>query len=93
MNKLELRQLSKAFGQSPVLDRLSLEITEGEQVVVLGPSGCGKTTLLRLIAGLDLPDAGEVWIDGQLASRPGWAMAPHLRNLGMVFHRRRSGHT
>lgn len=85
MNKLELRQLSKAFGPVAVLSDFSLEVAAGERVVVLGPSGCGKTTLLRLIAGLDMPDTGEIWLDARPASTPVWAAPPHLRDVGMVF--------
>jgi len=85
MNKIEIRQLSKAFGPVAVLDGFSLDVAVGERVVVLGPSGCGKTTLLRLLAGLELPDAGEIALDGKPASVPGWAMPPHLRDVGMVF--------
>lgn len=85
MNKIELRQLSKTFGAAPVLETFSLAVAVGERVVVVGPSGCGKTTLLRLIAGLDTPDAGEIWLDGQPASASDWVTPPHLRDVGMVF--------
>jgi iron(III) transport system ATP-binding protein len=64
---------------------VSVTIRENEFFTLLGPSGCGKTTLLRLIAGLDLPDEGYVELDGRLASRPGWALEPHRRSVGLAF--------
>lgn len=82
---ISIRAVCKVFGRARVLDRLSLEVGGSQRMAVMGPSGCGKTTLLRLVAGLDLPDAGEVWINGGLTSRPGWALAPHQRGIGMVF--------
>jgi len=85
MTTIEIRQLSKSLGSVQVLERFSLEVADSDCVVVLGPSGSGKTTLLRLIAGLEMPDAGEILLDGQPASRPGWVLPPHRRNLGMVF--------
>ncbi len=85
MSKIEIRQLSKAFGSVAVLNGFSLEVAVGERIAVLGPSGCGKTTLLRLIAGLEMPDAGEIALDGKLVSVPGWVLPPHLRNVGVVF--------
>ena len=54
-------------------------------LVLLGPSGSGKSTLLRLVAGLEKPDRGQIWIDRQLASTPGWMMKPFERSIGMVF--------
>jgi ABC-type Fe3+/spermidine/putrescine transport system ATPase subunit len=66
MELLETLNLTKSFapGETAVAD-VSLAVHEGEIVCLLGPSGCGKTTLLRLIAGLETPDAGEVWFDGR----------------------------
>lgn len=82
---LVIRQLSKALGAVQVLEQFSMEIADSGRVVVLGSSGSGKTTLLRLIAGLEIPDEGEIILNGQTASRPGWALPPHMRSLGMVF--------
>lgn len=82
---IAIREICKAFDRTTVLDLFSLEVGSAERVAVLGPSGCGKTTLLRLVAGLELPDQGEIWLDHQPASRPGWALAPHRRGIGMVF--------
>lgn len=82
MALLEVVSLSKAFGaRRPAVDNVSLAVHSGEIVCLLGPSGCGKTTLLRSIAGLEQPDSGEVWFDGQeMGSIP-----PHEREFGMMF--------
>lgn len=77
---LELKGVSHAFGNAPVLDALSCSVSEGEFVSILGPSGCGKTTLLRIIAGLLAPDAGEVLIGGKPA-----ASALVRMEIGFVF--------
>jgi NitT/TauT family transport system ATP-binding protein len=70
-SKLSVRGLSKSFGALVALDRVSLDVSEGEFISLVGPSGCGKTTLLRIIAGLDAADTGQVVIDGLPVSRPG----------------------
>ena len=83
---LSARGISKRFGSHQALDGVSLEVLAGASVVVLGPSGCGKTTLLRVIAGLDTPDTGEIWLDGaevSVARRN--LVAPHERRIGFVF--------
>lgn len=82
-----LEGIVKAYGAVPALKSVSLEIERGETVVIQGPSGSGKTTLLRLIAGLELPDDGRIQMDGEWVSGPGWATAPHSRDLGVVFQR------
>ena len=83
---LSVRQISRQFGSRLVLDRLSLDVAQGRLVVLLGPSGCGKTTLLRVIAGLDQPDAGEVWIAGrQVGAAGGNLVPPNQRQIGFVF--------
>ena len=63
---LKLKALSKSFEGRRVIDSLDLEVYAGEVFCILGPSGCGKTTLLRLIAGLELPDEGSIAIGGEL---------------------------
>ena len=78
---VEIEGLKKAFGQTLVLNGVSLSLHAGELVTLLGPSGCGKTTLLRAIAGFDSPDAGEIRVKGQSVL----GRAPHARNVGMVF--------
>ncbi len=82
---IALDRVTKAYGQTRVLDRVSFDVPPQGSVCLLGPSGSGKTTLLRLIAGLDIPDEGEIYIDGRLVSKPGWAVAPHRRGLGFMF--------
>ena len=69
--KLSVRSLSKAFGDLIALDRVGIDVADGEFISLVGPSGCGKTTLLRIIAGLDFADSGDVIIDGIPVSRPG----------------------
>lgn len=82
---LDVRQITKRYQGDAVLDRVSLALDHDEAVAVLGPSGSGKTTLLRVIAGLEYPDEGEIWIDRERVSAPGWASAPHTRRIGFVF--------
>jgi sulfate/thiosulfate transport system ATP-binding protein len=78
---IEVKQISKRFGGFVALDDVSLNFPQGELTALLGPSGCGKTTLLRIIAGLEQPDAGQVFLDGEDAS------AHHVRErqVGFVF--------
>jgi ABC-type Fe3+/spermidine/putrescine transport system ATPase subunit len=78
---IEIKQLCKRFGAFQALDRVHLDVKGGEFLTLLGPSGCGKTTLLRAIAGFNLPDSGQILLDGQDISR----LAPHQRDIGMVF--------
>ena len=66
---IELRTVSKDYDGRRVIDNLSLEVRTSERVVLFGPSGCGKSTVLHLIAGLTLPDAGEILIDEELVAR------------------------
>ncbi len=83
---LTMVNVAKRFGSHEAVAAVSLEAHDGEAIVVLGPSGCGKTTLLRLIAGLEVPDSGEIWLHGAQAAGPGRSMlAPHLRRIGFVF--------
>jgi iron(III) transport system ATP-binding protein len=78
---LEIKNIRKKFGNSIVLNDLSIEIEKGDFFSFLGPSGCGKTTLLRIIAGLEYPDAGQVILDGiDITNLP-----PQKRNTGIVF--------
>lgn len=82
---LRLADVTKRYRDRAVIADVSLDVAAGESVVVLGPSGCGKTTLLRSIAGLLKPDAGEIWLDGRLVSGDGTFVPPHERRLGFVF--------
>ncbi|MFY9571564.1 MAG: ABC transporter ATP-binding protein [Blastocatellia bacterium] len=83
---LKLTDLTKRFGDRTVVDRASLEVGEGEIVALLGASGCGKTTLLRLIAGLETPEQGELWIAGEQVAAVGRNLVPaRHRGIGFVF--------
>jgi len=86
MTVVALDSVSKSYNDSRALDDVSLEIAEGERIVILGPSGCGKTTILRLIAGFIAPDSGAISIAGELVSADGRIIKPpERRNVGMVF--------
>jgi iron(III) transport system ATP-binding protein len=81
-----VRNVTKRFGSHRALDDVTLNVTNRESVVILGPSGCGKTTLLRLIAGLDVPDQGEIWFGNIQAAGPGRSLlASYRRQIGFVF--------
>jgi iron(III) transport system ATP-binding protein len=82
---LELRGVDKSYGPERVIEGLSLSVEEGEILTLLGPSGCGKTTTLRLIAGLERPNAGEVAINGTTVSGPDRFVSPEDRGVGVVF--------
>jgi len=78
---LELRNITKNFGTTEVLKNISLSVREGEFITLLGSSGCGKTTTLRIIAGLETPDTGEVLLEGKsMTGRP-----PEKRNVNTIF--------
>jgi spermidine/putrescine transport system ATP-binding protein/putrescine transport system ATP-binding protein len=78
---ISIRNVTKRFGNMVAVDNVSIDIRVGEFFVLLGPSGCGKTTLLRMIAGFELPSSGKILIDGQdMASIP-----PNKRPVNMVF--------
>jgi sn-glycerol 3-phosphate transport system ATP-binding protein len=82
MAAIELNHLAKRFpGAVVAVNDCTLRVEDGEYLVILGPSGCGKTTLLRLIAGLDRPDAGDIRID----QRDVATAKPHERGIGMIF--------
>jgi iron(III) transport system ATP-binding protein len=82
---LEARGLTVRFGRRAALDGVSLTLDTGRIGCLLGPSGSGKTTLLRAIAGFEGLSAGEIRLRGQVVSRPGWALPPERRRVGMVF--------
>ena len=73
--------ISKRFGSVPAVERLSLDIYEGEFFALLGPSGCGKTTLLRMLAGFEQPSEGRILLDGEDIS----GVPPHRRPVNMMF--------
>ena len=79
---LEVKEIKKSFTEEEaVLDNISLKISKGEFITLLGSSGCGKTTTLRIIAGLEQPDAGSVWLDGREVT----GLEPNQRNVNTVF--------
>ena len=78
---IELRQVTKKFGDLAVVDRVTFSVKEGELMALLGPSGGGKTTVLRMIAGLEIPTAGDVFIRGQRGND----LSVQQRNIGFVF--------
>ena len=84
---VELKQASKTYpGTScPAVNELSFCLKEGEIISILGPSGCGKTTILRLIAGFEIPDTGEVYLRDSRAAGNGSSVPPEKRGVAMVF--------
>jgi iron(III) transport system ATP-binding protein len=82
---VELRGLTKRFGQLAVVDDISLVIDHGKLVCLLGPSGCGKTTTLRLIAGFLEPSAGEIRVGDRVVSSSAKTLPPEQRKMSMIF--------
>ena len=76
-----IENLTKTFGKSLILDHINLEIKTGSLIALLGPSGSGKSTLLKLIAGLDRPDSGRIWLTGKDTN----ALSIQERQIGFVF--------
>ena len=78
---IAVQGIKKRFGEFVALDDIGLEVATGQLVAILGPSGCGKTTLLRIIAGLETPDAGRVFLQGREATD----LPVQQRRVGFVF--------
>ena len=85
MASVELRGLTKRYGNQAVVDDVSLRIEHGLLVCLLGPSGCGKTTTLRLLAGFVEPTAGEIAVDERIVSSASRTLPPEQRNMSMIF--------
>lgn len=80
---IEMKNVSKYYGDNPAVKNLSLSIRRGEFVTLLGPSGCGKTTTLRMLAGFETPSGGKIFFDGKDIT----ALQPHQRNINTVFQK------
>ena len=87
MSDIVLKNITKRFGKSVAVDNLNLTIADGDFITLLGPSGCGKTTTLRMIAGLETPTEGEIWIDGKcvFSAEKGINVPPNKRKVGFLF--------
>ncbi|MEM7070867.1 MAG: ABC transporter ATP-binding protein, partial [Pseudomonadota bacterium] len=84
-SSLKIDDVTLRFGRQYILNDLNFEVLPGQVVCLLGPSGCGKTTALRVIAGLESPDQGDIFINGLHASSPSFCLSPEKRQIGMVF--------
>ena len=86
-NSIVLRNITKRYGKSVAVDHLNLEIPANSFISLLGPSGCGKTTTLRMIAGLETPTEGEIWIGDRLvfSAEKGIDVPPNERSVGFLF--------
>lgn len=85
MAHVRLHNVTRIAGGRPIVDDVSLDIADGSFLALLGPSGCGKTTLLRLLAGFETLDGGEIHFDNDIVARPGRQLDPEDRRVGMVF--------
>ncbi len=86
MSYIDVDRVSKSFGTRVAINQLSLQIKRPERLVLFGPSGCGKTTVLRLLAGLEVPEQGSIRINGRVVASAGKNLVPpERRDLGMVF--------
>jgi len=85
VTRIEIADLTFKRGGQTIINKLSHEFSGGSTTLLTGPSGCGKTTLLRLVAGLEVPDAGEITADGRLWSSARQIIPPWLRNLDLLF--------
>ena len=83
--RLEIKNLNRSFGGRIVVDNVSLTIQPGQVTCLLGPSGCGKSTTLRMIAGVEMQDSGEIFVDGSLICDTIFHIPPERREIGFMF--------
>lgn len=83
--RLEIRNLKRYFDGRAVVDDVSLQIQAGQVTCLLGPSGCGKSTTLRMIAGVEMQDSGEIYVDGKLICDTVFRVPPERRQIGLMF--------
>ena len=82
---IKINSVWKSYGRFNALNNVSLEVEPGKTIGIVGPSGSGKTTLMRVVAGLEKPDEGTVYIDNTIASTPDYILEPSTRNLSAIF--------
>lgn len=83
--RLEIRNMRRFFEGRAVVDDVSLQVQPGQVTCLLGPSGCGKSTTLRMIAGVEMQDEGEIWVDGKLICDTVFRIPPERREIGLMF--------
>ncbi|WP_370212157.1 ATP-binding cassette domain-containing protein, partial [Roseovarius sp.] len=83
--RLEISKLTRRYGGRAVVEDLSLSVPPGQVTCLLGPSGCGKSTTLRMVAGVETPDSGEIRVDGALICANGQGLPPEQRRIGLMF--------
>lgn len=83
--RLEIKELRRSFQGRAVVDGVSLKIMPGQVTCLLGPSGCGKSTTLRMIAGVEMQDSGEIYVDGRLVCDTVFRVPPERREIGLMF--------
>ena len=83
--RLEIRNITRAYGGRQVVDDVSLQVMPGQVTCLLGPSGCGKSTTLRIIAGVEMQDSGEIFADGDLVCDTVFRVPPEGRSIGLMF--------
>ena len=87
MSVIEIHGLKKSFGNLEVLRDVNFSVEEGERIVIIGGSGCGKSVFLRCIELLEIPDAGNIFIDGQEITAPNCDLDKIRQSMGMVYQR------
>lgn len=83
--RLDIRDLTRSYGGRTVIQGVSLTVAPGQVTCLLGPSGCGKSTTLRVIAGIEMQDSGEIWMDGDLVCDTVFRVPPEGRGIGLMF--------